>query len=141
MSEPTGQHPGGDRPPEAAMNSGQHPALITDHDSLPTLTLVLPPDLDRDDILIGLAAAIAQVRLDLATRIRQFQHRVEECATAGDELRQALCRGQVLGSEHAAAAIDETIIAAFDLWNQYEAQLSAAVDATPYPARPGLSAQ
>jgi len=118
------------------MNAVPHPALDTDHDDLPTLTLVLPPGLGQDDILSGLAAAIAQVRRDVAARIRRFQQRMHKCAAVGDELGLALCRGQVLGGEHAAAAIDEAIVAVFDLWRQYEAQLSAAVGATPYSAPP-----
>ena len=45
--------------------------------------------------------------------------------------------GQVIRGEHATAAVDEAIIGAFDQWDQYEAQLSAAEDATSQPALPG----
>ena len=114
------------------MNPGDHPAPRTDYLELPTLTLVLPPGLGRDVILTGLAAAIAQVRLELAARMRQFEQLKKECGTAGEDPRQALCRGQGLAFAHAASHIDEAIVEAFDLWRQYEAQLSPA-DGSPPP--------
>jgi hypothetical protein len=116
--------------------AGQHPALITDHDSPPTLTLVLPPSLAKDQVLAGLATAIGQVRADLAARAQLFQHRVEQNAAAGNQLAQALCRGQVIAGEHAAATIDEAIVCAFGLWDQYEAQLSTARGAAVCPLAP-----
>ena len=102
------------------MNADQHPALITGHTVLPTLTLILPTGLDGDQILQGLVQAIEQARTDLAARVDLFQHRVQECAASGDKLSQALCRGQVIGGEHAAMALDEEIIGQFDLWDQYD---------------------
>jgi hypothetical protein len=114
--------------------NAEHPALITDHDSPPALTLILPPGLDKDQVLAGLAAAISQVRAEVAARAQLFQRRAEQSAAGGDQLSQALCRGQVIGGEHAAATIDEAIVAAFDLWEQYEAQLAARSGATPHPA-------
>lgn len=114
----------------AASEAGPHPALITSYDSTPTLTLVLPPHLGKDEVLAGLARAIGQTRAGLARRARQFQHHVEEYAAAGDQLRQALCRGQVLASSDAASHLDEDIVEAFDLWPQYEAQTAAQTLAT-----------
>jgi hypothetical protein len=108
------------------MNTGKHPALITERDELPSLTLVLPSGLSKDQALTGLVQAIRQVRTELAARVRLFQQRVHECAASGDQLGQALCRGQVLAGEHAAAAIDEQITGAFGLWDQYERQIQQA---------------
>jgi hypothetical protein len=104
------------------MTTDQHPALIVDTGTLPTLTLVLPEDLGRDEVLQGLVQAIGQVRDDLAKRMTRFQQLVQTHHADGDEVRLALCRGQVLSSEHAASSIDESIIGVFDLWDQYEAQ-------------------
>jgi hypothetical protein len=122
------------------MNDDQHPALRTDHDALPTLTLVLPPDLSKDQILAGLAEAISQVRTDVGARAQLFQRRMEACATGGDQLGQALCRGQVIGGGHAAATLDEAIIGAFDLWDQYETPPGAAggttTESAPEAPRP-----
>ncbi len=123
------------------MNTEQHPALITERDELPNLALVLPSDLSKDQALTGLVQAIRQVRTDLAARVRLFQQRVRECAASGDELGRALCRGQVLAGEHAAAAIDEGIVGAFDLWDQYERQIQEASqmagDSEHKPSSPG----
>jgi hypothetical protein len=38
----------------------------------------------------------------------------------GDQLRRALCRGQVLASKYAAPAIGEHISYVFDLWDHYD---------------------
>jgi hypothetical protein len=108
------------------MNTKHHPALITEHDELPSLTLVLPSNLSKDQALTGLVQAIRKVRTDLAARVQLFQQRVHECAASGDQLGQALCRGQVLAGEHGAAAIDEGIVGAFDLWDQYEREIQEA---------------
>ncbi len=108
------------------MDTEQHPALIVEHDDLPSLTLVLPGDLGKDQALRGLVQAIGQVRTDLAERVSRFQQRVEDCAAGGDRLGQALCRGQVLAGEHAASAIDEGIIGVFYLWDQYEREIRRA---------------
>jgi hypothetical protein len=116
------------------MSTDPDPALITDHEPLPSLTLVLPPGLGKDQVLTGLAEAIGQVRADLAARAQLFQQRVEKYAARGDRLRQALCRGQVIGGEHAATALDEAIIGVFDLWDQYDTQPSTAGPAAPHPA-------
>jgi hypothetical protein len=110
------------------MNGDQHPALSTDHDTLPTLTLVLPPGLGKDQILASLAEAIGQVRTDVAARAHLFQRRGQEYAARGDQLEQALCRGQALGGEHAAATLDEAIIGVFDLWDQYQTPPSTATE-------------
>jgi hypothetical protein len=48
--------------------------------------------------------------------------RAAEYAASGDLLRQALCRGQALGAKCAMATLDEEIVEAFDLWQQYEVQ-------------------
>ncbi len=108
------------------MDAKQHPALMAEHDALPSLALVLPAGLSKDQALQGLVQAIGQVRTDLAERVSRFQQRGEECAASGDQLSQALCRGQVLASEHAAAAIDEGIVGAFGLWEQYEREIHRA---------------
>ena len=125
------------------MDAGQHPALIVEHDGLPSLTLVLPASLGNDQALHGLARAIGQVRTDLADRARLLQRRAGECAASGDLLGQALCRGQLLASEHAASAIDEGIVGAFGLWDQYEREIHRAGHIAGdgagqhEPARPG----
>jgi hypothetical protein len=105
------------------MNASQHPALSAEPDELPSLTLVLPPGLENDQTLAALVRAVAEVRGGLAARSRQFQQLAEGHAARGDQVSQALCRGQALGTEHAASAIDEAIVEIFDLWPQYEAQL------------------
>jgi hypothetical protein len=125
------------------MDAEQHPALIAAHDELPSLTLVLPAGLGKDQALPGLVQAIGQVRTDLAARARLFQQRAGECAASGDLPGQALCRGQVLASEHAASAIDEGIVGAFGLWEQYEREIHPAGHiagdgaAQHEPSRPG----
>jgi hypothetical protein len=104
--------------------TGQFPAPDPgDDDPPPSLTLVLPPGLDGDEILAGLALAIGQARVMMAGWVRLSQQRFRECAARGDELGQAVCRGRILSGEHAVALIDENIIELFDLWDQYEAQL------------------
>jgi hypothetical protein len=119
------------------MNADQHPALITAHDDPPSLTLVLPGDLDHDQILAGLVQAISEVRTNLAVRVRQSQQGVERCAACGDQLGQALCRGQVLAHDHDASAIDEAIIEVFGLWPQYETQLQHQAEDPPQPPLTG----
>src|ERR1700690_1511690 len=82
-----------------------------------SLTLVLPGDLDKDQILKGLGQAIGQIRTVLAQRAALFHQIVAECAASGSqELRLAVCHGQALAAEEAAATIDESIVEAFDLW-------------------------
>jgi hypothetical protein len=77
----------------------------------------------------------------VSARVCRFQHHVQECVASGDKLGQALCRGQVIGGEHAAVAIDEEIIGLFDLWEQYDDGTSQARQHTsdqeaPQAARP-----
>lgn len=120
------------------MNADRHPALRTEHDDPPSLTLVLPGDLDNDQVLKGLAQAIGEFRTGLAAQVRRFQQLAEEHAARGDQLRQALCRGQVLAYGHDASTLDEAIVTVFDLWPQYQAQLDRqAEDPRPSPGAPG----
>jgi hypothetical protein len=56
-----------------------------------------------------------------ARRAPLFQLWVEKWAACDDQVSQALCSGQVTASNSAASYIDEAIVAAFDLWDQYEA--------------------
>jgi hypothetical protein len=122
------------------MNADQHPALSYEPADLPSLTLVLPGGLEHDQTLSGLIQAITQARGGLAARIRQFRQLADGYAARGDPLRQALCRGQALGGEHAGIAIDEAIIEIFDLWPQYEAQLQRqAEDPRPAPDGPQVA--
>lgn len=111
------------------MSTSEHPALNTDYDSPPALTLVLPEGLGKDEVLAGLAQAIGQARARLARRALRYHQYVVEHAARGDQLHQAGCRGQVIASSEAVAYIDESIVAAFDLWNQYDAQLAAQATA------------
>src|SRR5579859_1943647 len=95
-----------------------------------SLTLVLPGDLDKDEILKGLTQAIGQVRSALAQRAAVFQQIAEECAAnGGHELHLAACHAQALVTDEAAAAIDESIVEAFGLWDEYEAQLNLRPEA------------
>jgi hypothetical protein len=104
----------------------------------PRLTLVLPGHLEHDSVLQGLVRAIEETRTGVAGRVQLFL-RLEECYAAnGNQLRQALCRGQALAGEHAAAALDEAIVETFDLWHQYEAQdraLDQCITPAAMPAR------
>lgn len=47
----------------------EHPVVNAEHDDLPSLRLVLPGQLDRDQNLAGLAGAIGEVRTGLAVRL------------------------------------------------------------------------
>ena len=110
------------------MNTDEHPALFTKHYDPPSLTLVLPGDLDNDQVLKGLAQAIGEFRTNLAAQVQRSQQIVERDVARGDQLGQALGRGQVLAYGHAASVIDEAIIEVFDLWPQYETQLHRQAD-------------
>ena len=129
--------------PQRTAVTGQHPALADEHDDLSALTLVLPAHLDSDRTLQGLAQAIGQTRAALARRARQFQRLEASYAASGDQLHRALSRGQALGSQHAAAALDEAIIETFNLWNQYPAHHpppprdNSTADPTPPGPPPG----
>jgi hypothetical protein len=116
------------------MNAEEHPALSAGHDDVPGLNLVLPGDLDASRALQGLVASIEQARAGLAGRVRRFRQLEEGYAASGDRVRQALCRGQALGSGHAAAALDEEIIQAFDMWQQYDAQAPGTGNGGDRPA-------
>jgi hypothetical protein len=119
------------------MNADQHPVLAADHGDLPTLTLVFPGGLDAGQVLDGLARAIGEVRAGLAARDRQFQQLEREYAERGNQFGKALCRGQALGCQRAATAIDEAIIEVFGLWEQYPSQAPcAAGDDEPHFASP-----
>jgi hypothetical protein len=123
------------------MNADEHPALSADDDGLPSLTLVLPEHLGHDLTLQGMVAAVGKVRSGLAFRVQLFRDLQDNCAARGDELRRALCRGQVLAGVHAAALIDEAIVEVFGLWDQYEEQiLGLACDGSRPDAGSGLSA-
>jgi hypothetical protein len=117
-------------------NADEHPALNTEHSDLPSLTLVLPGYLNGSQALQGLVRSIEQARDGLAIWVRRFRQLEEGYAASGDRLRQALCRGQALGAEHTAAMLDEEIIQAFDLWQQYEAQVPGPDNGTDRPAAP-----
>jgi hypothetical protein len=80
-----------------------HPALSEGYNDVPGLTLVLPGDLGKDEVLTDVVKAIGQVRTQIAACALQFRKRAETYAAGGDVLRQALCRGQALGAEHAVA--------------------------------------
>ena len=123
------------------MNADERPALAADSYDLPSLTLVLPERLEHDLMLQGIVAAIGKVRTGLAFRAQLFRNLECNCAARGDELRRALCRGQLLAGAHAAAVIDEAIVEVFGLWDQYEEQLlGLAPDGSQPDAEPGPSA-
>jgi hypothetical protein len=84
----------------------------------PSLTLVLPGDLGKDETVQRLAQAIGQVRITLDQRAQLMERRVRARETEGNKLGQALCRGHVLANHAAAATIDEAITEVFDLWSQ-----------------------
>ena len=119
------------------MSTDQHPALFTKHDDPPSLTLVLPGDLDNDQVLKGLAQAIGEFRTNLAAQVQRSQQIVERDAARGDQLGQALGRGQVLAYGNAASTLDEAIIEVFDLWPQYQRQLDRQAAAPRRPRRLG----
>jgi hypothetical protein len=113
-----------------------HPALDTNGEAIPALTLVLPADTGPD--LAKLAEAVCRIRADLAAWLQFSRRRRDEYAAAGDQLGQAMARGQIVAGEHAIAHLDENIIETFGLWEQYHAQVPAP--AAPGPAgrsRPG----
>jgi hypothetical protein len=127
------------------INTDEHPALTTGHNDVPGLSLMLPDHLDSSRTLQGLVASIEQARAGLADRVRRFRQLEAGYAASGDRVRQAMCRGQALGAGHAAAALDEEIIQAFDLWQQYDIQipgLGSAADApaaSPRPRETGMT--
>jgi len=118
------------------MCADQHLALSEDYDDVPGLTLVLPGDLGKDEILTGVVQAIGQVRTQIAARALQFRNLAQGYAAGGDSLSQALCRGQALCAEHVIAVIDESIVEVFVLWDQYAAQCPPGTGEAPGPARP-----
>jgi len=118
----------------------EHPIVNAEHDDVPSLRLVLPGHLGRDETLAGLAGAIGEVRTGLAIRAWLCRQLEEDCAASGDVPARALCRGQALGAEHAAAQIDEAIIAVFGLWGQYIAQAGALPERDALPAATDLAA-
>jgi hypothetical protein len=119
------------------MTTGQHPAQTAEPDQPHSLTLVLPAGLGHDQALTGLIQAITRARSAIGDRTRQFQQLAAGYAARNDQTSHALCRGQAMGSDHAAATIDEAIIEIFDLWPQYDTQLQQqAEDPQPAPGRP-----
>jgi hypothetical protein len=104
------------------MSIEQHPALSEDYDDVPSLTLVLPGGLSKDQILAGVVQAVGHARTEIAARAIQFRLLAEGDAFTGDAVSQALFRGQALGGENATAMIDEAIVEVFVLWDQYESQ-------------------
>jgi hypothetical protein len=122
------------------INTDEHPALSAGHDDVPGLSLVLPDHLGSSRTLQGLVASIEQARAGLADRVRRFRQLEASYAASGDWVRQALCRGQALGSGHTAAALDEEINQAFDLWQQYDVQIPGPGNGGDGPAAsPGLA--
>jgi len=117
-----------------------HPIVSAEHDDIPSLRLVLPGHLGRDETLAGLAGAIGEVRTGLAIRAWLCRQLEEDSTESGDRSAEALCRGQALGAEHAAAQIDEAIVAVFGLWGQYTAQVSALPERDALPAATDLAA-
>lgn len=120
------------------MSTDPHPASGAEADNTPSLTLVLPPHLASDDAVKGLVAVIEQLRCTQALRTRRFRQMAEECAASGGrEFRLGLLRGQASAAAEAAAAIDESVVEAFGLWPQYEAQTpSSPAHARPDKTRP-----
>jgi hypothetical protein len=113
------------------------PSLITGSEPVPSLTLVFPDALSKEQLLAGLADAVRRARRDLTINLEAFQWRMDYYAAQGDHVQQALCRGQVLGADNAIAKIDEAIIEAFGLWAQYDTQVPPpATPATPPPTSP-----
>ncbi|MGI8445707.1 MAG: BlaI/MecI/CopY family transcriptional regulator [Streptosporangiaceae bacterium] len=106
--------------------AAEHRALGAGPGDLPALTLVLPGDLGKDGTLADLIEAIGQVRGTLSRRAGPSGCRVEQCAATGDQLGQALYRGQLLANWSAIAAIDEAITAVFGLQPRYESILGLA---------------
>jgi len=99
----------------------QHPALITEDSGLPSLTLVLPGNADQ--VLTDLALAISKTHQTMAGWVEAFRRRRDECAASGDQLGQAMARGQVVTGEHVIDHLDENIVEVFGLWDQYDAQV------------------
>jgi hypothetical protein len=99
-----------------------------------------PGHLNASQALQGLLRSAGQTRDGLTIWVRRFRQLEEGYAAPGDRLRQALCRGQALGAEHTAAMLDEEIIEAFGLWQQYEAQVPGpgnGSDRSAAPPQPG----
>jgi hypothetical protein len=100
-----------------------HPALIIGHHDVPSLTFTLPAGMNAGPMLDGFMKSVIEARRSLACRVLQFERLTKDHAASGDLLRQALCRGQALGAQHAISTLDEEIVEAFYLWQQYEVQV------------------
>jgi len=100
-------------------------------DDPPSLTLVLPPGLGAHETLHGLAEAVSRTRADMVRWLELFRQRARACAARGDKLGEARCRGQILAAEHIIGHLDENLVEAFSLWDQYDQQIPgpAAADA------------
>jgi hypothetical protein len=96
------------------------PALADEDYIVPVLTLVLPAGMNPSPMLDGFMKSVIEARISLASRVRLFDRRAAEHAASGDLMRQALCRGHAFGAKSAIATLDEEIVEAFDLWQQYE---------------------
>jgi hypothetical protein len=119
------------------MNTNEpHPALDTEPEEISHLTLVLPEHLSKEETLAGLAKAIGEVRTTLARRARRAQQLLEEFALEGDQLNQARHRGRMEAVTEAVDFIDEEITAAFDLFDQVEAQSPSPHDHADEQAGP-----
>ena len=103
------------------MPDERHPALDQNSPDLPSLTLVLPDGTEQ--LTADLAWAICQTRASMVTWAQWSQRQRDECATSHDLLGQAAARGQMLAAEHVIAHLDESLVEAFDLWDQYERQI------------------
>jgi hypothetical protein len=123
------------------MNAQQPPAADGDHVEPYALTLVLPEHLDRDQMLRGLVEAIGQIRVALANRTCLFRNWEDRWAAHGDQIRQSLCHGESLATEDAVLIIDEAIIEAFGLWEQFEAQMPGLIPGPGVRAEPPAGGQ
>ncbi|HUY46325.1 MAG TPA: hypothetical protein VMV92_11440 [Streptosporangiaceae bacterium] len=104
----------------------QHPALDTGPENLTAVTLALPADVSKDQVVQGVIQVIGEARGTLEPRASLFQQRTGEYEASGQRLRQALRRGQFRANLPAIVAINEAIIGASSLWPQYETAGQAA---------------
>ena len=121
----------GSRCPSRSLMTGQPAAPAPDDDDPPSLTLVLPAGLDAAATLQGLAGAVCRTRADMVSWLEMFRQRARACAAGGDQLGEARCRGQVLAAEHVIGHLDENLVDAFGLWDQYDQQIPGTAAGAP----------
>jgi hypothetical protein len=123
----------GSRCPSRSLMTGQPPAPAPapDDDEPPSLTLVLPAGLDATATLQGLAGAVCRTRADMVSWLETFRQRARACAAGGDQPGEARCRGQVLAAEHVIGHLDENLVDAFSLWDQYDQQIPGTAAGAP----------